>query len=106
LRVWEDTAMMDITRNQYFLAGFVLLLLGGEFRLIDHVELNAEVSQLLFKDAAPPLAAVNGSSQMFAGSDAAVIKKNVRPPEWIGWFCLSTGAVLILHSWGMKKQGG
>lgn len=97
--------MMDLTRNQFFLIGFVALLLGLEFRAVEAFELNAEFSQVLFKQAAPPLAAVNSASQTFAGTQGPVVKKTVRPPDWLGWSLMSIGGVLILHSWAMKKPG-
>jgi hypothetical protein len=98
--------MMDLTRNQFFLIGFVALLLGIEFRMVETFELSAESSQILFKQGAPPLAAMNSTAAAFGGSSAPAIKKSFRPPDWIGWSLLSTGAVLILHSWAMKKDGG
>jgi hypothetical protein len=97
--------MLDITRNQFFYAGLVCLLLGAQFRFVEAVELNAEFSQLLYKQGAPPIAAMNSASQGFAGSGAPVVKKTLRPPEWLGWSLLSVGGVLVLHSWAMKKQG-
>lgn len=97
--------MMDLTRNQFFLIGFVAFLLGLEFRTVEAFELNAEFSQVLFKQAAPPLAAMNSASQTFGGGQAPVVKKVIRPPDWLGWSLMSFGAVLILHSWAMKKPG-
>ena len=97
--------MMDLTRNQFFLIGFVALLLGIEFRMVEAFELNAEFSQTLFKQGAAPVAAMNSASQTFGGSTAPVVKKTLRPPDFVGWSLLSLGGVLILHSWAMKKPG-
>ena len=38
--------MMDITRNQYFLAGLVLLFLGLQFRLVESFVLTPEFTQI------------------------------------------------------------
>jgi hypothetical protein len=98
--------MMDITRNQYFLAGLLLLFLGIQFRLIDSVDLNPEFSQFLAERSNHPVASVGAATQALIQLEKPVIKKNVRPPDWIGWSLASVGAVLILHSLAMKKPGG
>jgi hypothetical protein len=97
--------MMDITRNQYFFAGLVLLLLGLQFRFVESFDLTPEFTQLLAEETNPPVAQVGNSAQSLIQSDKPVLKKNFRPPEWLGWSLLSMGSVLILHSWAMKKPG-
>ena len=39
--------MMDVTRNQYFFAGLLFLMLGGQLRMVDTVELTPEFTQFL-----------------------------------------------------------
>jgi len=97
--------MMDITRNQYFFAGLVLLLLGIQFRVVDSFDLTAELTSMLTKQSNQPVASVATATQSLTQLDKPVLKKNVRPPDWVGWLLLSAGAVLILHSWAMKKPG-
>jgi hypothetical protein len=97
--------MWDITRNQWFLMGFVLLLLGGQFRLVESADLTPEFTHFLAQRAGGQYAAATTAAKTFAGSDQPVIKKRVRPPEFLGWALLSLGAVLVLHSWGMKAEG-
>jgi hypothetical protein len=97
--------MMDITRNQYFLAGLVLLFLGFQFRMIDSVVLTPDFTQFLAERSGHPLAAVSVTTSALVPADKSPIKKVVHPPEWIGWFLMSCGAVLILHSLAMKKPG-
>ena len=48
--------------------------------------------------------AVRGLDELMQ-SDKPVVKKTVRPPEWLGWSLMSFGAVLILHACAMKKPG-
>jgi hypothetical protein len=98
--------MMDITRNQYFFAGLLLLMLGLEFRLVDTADLTPEFTLFLAERTGHPIAAVNDVGQSLTSSDKPLIKKTVHPPEWLGWSLISMGAVLVLHSWGMKKAGG
>lgn len=95
--------MMDITRNQILVVGLVLVFLGLQFRLVDSFVLTPEFTHILAERTGHPLAAVNNTTQAFAPAAQPVVKKTVKPPDWLGWSLLSIGAVLILHSWGMKK---
>ena len=97
--------MMDITRNQFFFAGLLLLMIGGQFRMIDTIELSPEFTQFLAERTGHPLAAVNDMSQSLTPSERPIATKTLCPPDWIGWFMISVGSVLVLHSWGMKKPG-
>lgn len=96
---------MDITRNQYFFAGLACLLLGLQFRMVDTFELTPDFTQFLAERTGHPLASVNATSQTLAQSDKPLVKKMIRPPDWLGWSLISLGSVLILHSWAMKKPG-
>jgi hypothetical protein len=98
--------MLDITRNQYFFAGVVLLFLGIELRLIESADLNPELTKLLGEQASPQVASMGSLAQSLTLSERPVLRKNVRPPDWAGWLFLSAGSVLILHSWAMKKPEG
>jgi hypothetical protein len=97
--------MMDITRNQYFLVGLLLLLLGIQFRLIESIELTPELTQLLHERSSKPLASVSAAARALIPGDKQTLKRTVHPPEWMGWFFASIGGVLILHSMAMKKPG-
>lgn len=97
--------MMDITRNQYFFAGLALLLMGLQFKMIETVELTPEFTQFLAERTGHPLASVSAATQTMTQSDKPMVKKTIRPPDWLGYSLMSIGSVLILHSWGMKKAG-
>jgi hypothetical protein len=98
--------MMEITRNQYYLAGLVLLFLGIQFRMIDTIDLTPDFTQFLAERTGHPLAAVSATAQSMTQADKPPVKKTIRPPEWLGWSLLSIGSVLILHSWAMKRPDG
>lgn len=87
---------MDINRNQYFMAGLIVLILGIQLRVVDSFKLNAETTQIVA--SASPV----GESGA-ANSFAATVRKEIRPPEWSGWMLISIGSVLILHSLAMKR---
>jgi len=97
--------MMDISRNQYFFAGLLCLLLGAQLRMVDSFELSPEFTQFLAERTGHPLASVNATTQSLTSSEKPLAKKTVRPPDWLGWSLISIGSVLVLHSWGMKKPG-
>jgi len=97
--------MMDITRNQYFLAGVVLLLLGIQFRLVESAVLTPELTQYLAEQTDHPVAAVQTATQAVVPDAKPTARKTVIPPDYLGWMLGSIGVVLILHSWGMPKPG-
>ena len=96
---------MDITRNQFFFAGLVCLLMGGQFQMIDSIELTPNFTQYLAERTGHPLAAVSATGQTLTQSKDPAAKKSITPPDWIGWSLVSLGSVLVLHSWGLKKPG-
>jgi hypothetical protein len=96
---------MDITRNQYFLAGLVLLFLGVEFRSVESMQLTSEFTQILARQTNHPAVATTDAVDSLLGTNTKLPPKTVVPPEWIGYSFLSLGAVLILHSLAMQKPG-
>ncbi len=94
---------MEFNRNQFFMIGLVLLLLGTQFRLVDTVLLTPDFTQFLAKRTDHPVAAVNASPLVPEDAAAPNVKKTIRPPDWLGWCLLSVGSVLVLHSMAMRK---
>lgn len=92
---------MELNRNQFFMAGVFLMLLGVQFRLLDSVTLNEKATEFL---AAHTSAAASGLTTFLPSS--AMPKKTLHPPQALGWALMSIGAVCILHSLAMKKPGG
>jgi hypothetical protein len=93
---------MDINRNQYFLAGLVLLLLGIQFRLIDSVSLTPQCANFL-SSRANHMAIAGSAPGVVENAEATAGSRQVRLPESLGWALLSLGSVLILHSLAMKR---
>jgi hypothetical protein len=89
---------MDINRNQFFLAGLVVLFLGLQFRAIESIVLNPKCTRMLAQYSGQKTPAA-------ANASPAVGSMAVRPPDWVGWSLLSVGSVFILHSLAMKKPG-
>ncbi|MEN6495214.1 MAG: hypothetical protein ABFD16_13115 [Thermoguttaceae bacterium] len=97
---------MELNRNQYFLAGLVLLLLGVELRMVDSVVLTSEFTKFLATKSDHPVVAATNTVDALMGTDIKLPPKTVRPPDWLGWSLASIGSVLILHSLAMNKPGG
>jgi len=95
---------MEITRNQYYMAGLVLLLLGIQFRMIESVELKDQFAKFIAERTDHPLISVSSQSPLLAPVEGAAINRLVHPPEWIGWMLASLGSVLVLHSLAMPKS--
>ena len=96
---------MDISRNQYFLMGLLLLLLGVQFLLTETFVLNPHVTAYLAEKTNHPAAALNATTAAFAPAIERAGTKTIKPPDFVGYLLSSLGVVLILHSLGMKKPG-
>jgi hypothetical protein len=100
---------MEFNRNQYFLAGLVVFLLGIQLRVVDGFVLNERATQLLAQRMqqmqGPPIASASESATLM-GSLPPGSTHSIYPPKWIGWSLVSVGSVLILYSLALKKPGG
>jgi hypothetical protein len=100
---------MELNRNQYFLAGLVILLLGMQLRMVDTFVLNERATQFLAQRLqqvqSQPLASASDLPTLVA-AQAPVAKHRLRPPRWLGWSLVSMGSVLVLYSLALKKPGG
>ena len=94
---------MDISRNQFFFAGLLCLLLGGQFQMVDSIELTPDFTQFLAERTGHPLASVGTATQTLTQFEEPSAKKVIVPPDWLGWSLVSLGSVLVLHSCGMKR---
>ena len=82
---------MDISRNQFFFAGFLCLLLGGEFRMVDSIELTPKFTQFLAERTGHPLASVGAATQTLTQSEESSAKKVITHP---------IGSVGLWSPWG------
>lgn len=101
-------AEMDVNRNQYFMFGVVILILGIQFRYVDSFVLNEKSSQFISerlkkKSAASPASEPDAPISQAGIGIGGGSRQIVRPPKWLSWALISVGVVLILHSLAMKK---
>jgi hypothetical protein len=95
---------MEINRNQYFMIGLVVLLLGLQLRSVETYVLNEKASRFVAERLTPALADANGSG--FSSASLSTGRRTLKPPLWAGYAVMSIGAVLVLHSLAMKRPGG
>ena len=107
---------MEFNRNQYFMVGVVILLLGVQFRMVDSYLLSKPVTKFLAEKtgkASPQtlnaVSRIESSPLSFFSfnrqSKTSILQKTVRPPAWLGLALISVGAILILHSFAMRAPG-
>jgi hypothetical protein len=75
----------------------LLFLLGAQFRTVETFVLSAEATRVLgewWGDAAPTPTSALGGLAVRAG---APVRKQWRPPAWLGYALLSAGGVLMVH---------
>lgn len=98
----KDPQLVDINRNQFFMVGIVVVLLGLQFRLVDNYVLNEKTTRFLASKTTSSKAP--GSTLMSLSAISATLpRKVVHPPEWSGWCLMSIGSVLILHSLALRR---
>jgi hypothetical protein len=100
---------MELNRNQYFLAGLVIVMLGIQLRLVETYVLNERATQFVARRMqqikGQHVASASELPTLFASS-APVAHESMRPPKWLGFSLLSVGSVLVLYSLALKKPGG
>jgi hypothetical protein len=100
---------MELNRNQFMLIGFLLFLLGLQFRFVDTFVLNEPSTRFLARRSAqaePSTSPWRLPMSMAASGQIPVQRTRIRPPRWLSYALLSVGGVLMLHSIAMKKPGG
>ncbi|MBX3432479.1 MAG: hypothetical protein KF847_04080 [Pirellulales bacterium] len=95
---------MELNRNQYFFIGMVVVLLGAQFRAVNHYVLTPEATRFLAERTGGGSA--DSTILALSADMGAAPRKVIHPPEWLGWCLMSVGAVFILHSLAMRKPGG
>ena len=100
---------MEFNRNQYLMAGLVVLMLGIQMRLVEAFVLNEHATQFLAQRMQQMKGQQYASASDFSTQLAAqspIGKKSLAPPDWLGFSLVSVGSVLVLYSLALKKPGG
>ena len=97
---------MEITRNQYYMAGLVLLLLGIQFRMIESVELKEQFAKFIAERTDHPLISVSAQSPVLSPVESRRHQSR-RTPTRMDWMDARSpwAAFWCLHSLAMPKSG-
>ncbi len=93
---------MDIDRNRYFMFGVILFLLGLQFRLVDSFVLNENSTRALHRFAQRSKIADNIATNVYM--QVGTPKKNMCPPNWLGFVLLTVGGVMSLHAMVLPRR--
>ena len=94
---------MDLDRNRYFMLGVILFLLGLQFRLVDSFVLNESSTRALHRFSQRVNVADNSlATNVYMQVGAP--KKNLRPPNWLGFVLLTVGGVMSLHALVLPRK--
>ena len=103
IRLGERFCTMDINRNQFFMLGVLVLLLGIQFRVVDRYVLNDKATRVLANRMAGEDSAQAAALRAADATNSPIPRHVVEPPDWSGWCMMSIGSVLILHSLALRK---
>ena len=94
---------MELNRNQWFFLGTIILLMGVQNRMVSVYVLTEDATRFL----AERMHSSSDVDQIPVEMSSALgtLKKEIHPPEWLGWCLISVGMVLILHSLAMQRPG-
>ena len=97
---------MEINRNQYFMVGIIILVLGLQIRAVDSLVLTPKAGHFIAtrmnKNKSVASAMVT-DLVLQAPASLTRSKRTVHPPEWLGWALISIGSVLVLHSLALRR---
>ena len=95
-----------MNRNQFFMTGIIIFLIGVQLRWVESYTLTAECTQFLAKRFFRPKKSkpVQQIPLLYVTeTKKPVYRHKFKPPKWLGWMVLCTGGVFILHSLAMPK---
>ncbi len=84
--------------RRMLLIGAVLLLMGAQLRFVDSYVLTPKASH--FVESQLHSSSSSGAydqSLLYSVGPYPTEAKTFTPPRWMGWACLSAGAVMVLH---------
>jgi len=94
---------MSMYRNQFFLLGILLLLLGIQFRMVDSFVLNESTTRTLARISEKTTVADNSAISNLMMQIYPKPMKRVQPPRWFGLAMIAVGAVVSLHAISLPR---
>jgi len=97
--------MFEFNRDHFMMLGIVVLFAGVQIRNVDSYVLNEKTSEFIAARISEQDGQVAHTMFMLP-EPATVLKRTVKPPPWLGWACISIGAVSVLHALALRKPEG
>ncbi len=103
---------MEMNRNQWFMVGLIVFLIGLQLRAVSSYQLNEAATRFLVERArksAPADNSVTSQATLFDFNNTTATpapmasRRVIQLPEWSGWCLMSLGSVMILHSLAMRR---
>jgi hypothetical protein len=96
---------MELSRNQFFMFGLIVLSLGLHLRYVDSFVLNERTTRFFSKSLSSEVETTETHLTSLMATSGPAQLRTVNPPRWLGWSLLSVGAVMVLYSLVMQKPG-
>lgn len=99
--------MLELNRNQWFLFGLIVLLLGFQLRYVKTFVLNERATTFIHQQMKNvEMAASDQTTAMAVSTRLSSGPYPFTPPRWIGYMLLSVGTVVVLYTLAVKKPAG
>lgn len=96
---------MELSRNQFFMFGLIVLCIGLHLRYVESFVLNERTTKFFSKTLSDDAESAETQLNTFLATKGPPQLRTVNPPRWLGWSLLSVGAVMVLYSLVMQKPG-
>lgn len=96
--------MSKIAYHAWIYVGLLIGLAGLQLRMVETFVFTPESTQVLHDWFGAPSQTPTGSIQRWAVNEN-LVRKQYRPPVWLGYALLSAGAVLCVHGVLLRKAG-
>lgn len=94
---------MELSRNQFFMFGLIVLSIGLHMRYVDSFVLNERTTKFFSKTLTSEAETAQSQMQTLLATSGPSQLRTVTPPRWLGWSLLSVGAVMVLYSLVMQR---
>jgi hypothetical protein len=96
--------MPKIAPHVWMYAGLLIGLAGLQMRMVEAFVFTPESTQVLNDWLGPAPDAPTGAIQRWAVNEN-LVRKQYRPPLWLGYALISAGGVFFIHGILLRKAG-